>query len=78
MVEVVKQNLMEGQRKQKEWYDKEARHREFEVGDTVLVLFPTSASKLLARWQGPYQITKRVILIRWTCMTGERGFVFFM
>ena len=37
MVEVVKQNLMEGQRKQKEWYDKDARLREFEVGDTVLV-----------------------------------------
>ena len=49
MVEAVKQNLMEGQKKQKEWYDKEARLREFEVGDTALVLLPTSASKLLAR-----------------------------
>ena len=45
--------------------DKEARLREFEVGDTVLVLLPTSTSKLPARWQGPHQITKRVSLVNY-------------
>ena len=65
MVGVVKQNMVEGQRKQNTWYDKEARLREFEVGDTVLVLLPTSTSKLLAWWQGPYQITKRVSLVNY-------------
>ena len=58
-------------------HDKEVRLREFEVGDTVLVLLPTSTSKLLVRWQGPYQITKLVGLLNyhmhlWTCMTEGR------
>ena len=35
------------------------------VGDTVLVLLPTSTSKLLAKWQGPYQITKRMGLVNY-------------
>ena len=65
MAEVVRQNMAEGQKRQKEWYDKEARLREFEVGDTVLVLLPTSTSKLLAKWQGPYQITKRMGLVNY-------------
>ena len=34
MAEVVRQNMAEGQKRQKEWYDKEARLREFEVGDS--------------------------------------------
>ena len=33
MAEVVRQNMAEGQKRQKEWYDKEARWREFKVGD---------------------------------------------
>ena len=41
------------------------RLREFEVGDTVLVLLPTSTSKLLVKWQGPYQITKLVGLVNY-------------
>ena len=65
MAEVVRQNMAEGQKRQKEWYDKEARLREFEVGDTVLVLLPTSTSKLLAKWQGPFQITKRMGLVNY-------------
>ena len=28
-------------------------------GDLVLVLLPSSSSKLLAQWQGPYQIVER-------------------
>ena len=65
MVEVVRQNMAEGQKRQKKWYDKEVRLREFKVGDTVLILLPTSTSKLLSRWQGPYQITKRVGLVNY-------------
>ena len=35
------------------------------MGDTALVLLPTSTSKLLVRWQGPYQITKLVGLVNY-------------
>ena len=65
IVEVIRQNMAEGQKRQKKGYDKEVRLREFEVGDTVLVLLPTSTSKLLVRWQGPYQITKLVGLVNY-------------
>ena len=60
MAELVKENLTISQQKQKTWYDKNARVCEFAGGDPVLVLLPTSSSKLLAQWQGPYQVVKRV------------------
>ena len=53
MTELVEQNLARSQMEQKQWYDKNARTREFKR-DLVLVLLPTSSSKLLAQWQGPY------------------------
>ena len=59
MAEVVQENLSKVQRQQKEWYDKNARSREFQPGDQVLVLLPTSTNKLLAKWQGPYDVIRR-------------------
>ena len=59
MAEIVEENLTRVQSKQKRWYDKGARLREFKKGDPVMVLLPTSSSKLLAQWQGPYQIIER-------------------
>ena len=60
MTELVQENLAKAQKKQKEWYDQNARAREFQTGDLVLVLLPTSSSKLLAQWQGPYQIKRKL------------------
>ena len=60
MMQLVKENLTKSQGRQKTWYDKKACHREFEPGDLVLVLLPTSTSKLLAHWKGPYQVLKRM------------------
>ena len=59
MAEIVEENLTKVQSKQKRWYDKGARLREFKKGDPVIVLLPTLSSKLLAQWQGPYQIIER-------------------
>ena len=58
--EVANKNLRSAQQRQKAWYDKNARTRSFKAGDNVLVLLPSSTSKLLAEWQGPYPITKQV------------------
>ena len=60
MAELVQENLSKAQARQKSWYDKNARVREFQPGDPVLVLLPTATSKLLAQWQGPYQVVKRM------------------
>ena len=59
MSDLVKENLEKSQEKQKYWYDKGARVQQFEVGDPVLVLLPTTTDKLLAQWQGPYLVVKR-------------------
>ena len=60
MAEIVKENLTKAQLHQKTWYDKRARLREFKRGDLVLVLLPTTSNKLLAQWQGPYQVVQRM------------------
>ena len=60
MTELVRENLTRAQQQQKRWYDRTAVKREFQTGDQVLVLLPTDTSKLLARWQGPYQILRRI------------------
>ena len=51
------------------------QHREFQPGDQVLVLLPTSTSKSLAQWQDPYKVVKCVGEVDTT--EGERG-EFFM
>ena len=60
MADLVQENVAKAQDRQKQWYDRRARMRQFEAGDPVLVLLPTAASKLLAQWQGPYQVVKRL------------------
>ena len=60
MSELAKENLSTAQKKQKQWYDQRARCRQLDVGDHVLVLLPTSSSKLLAQWQGPYTVSRRM------------------
>uniref|UniRef100_A0A3P9K2N1 Integrase catalytic domain-containing protein n=1 Tax=Oryzias latipes TaxID=8090 RepID=A0A3P9K2N1_ORYLA len=52
-------NLERAQQDQKYWYDKRARQREFKPGEMVLILLPTSSNKLLAKWQGPYEVLRR-------------------
>ena len=60
MSELVQQNLSKAQDRQKRWYDQTARIRELHPGDQVLMLLPTSTNKLLAQWQGPYQVLQKV------------------
>ncbi len=57
---LARENLVRSQVQQKHWYDKTARSRSFEPGEEVLLLLPTSENKLLAKWQGPYQIKSKV------------------
>ena len=53
-------NLEQAQLRQKIWYDKNSREREFQPNDVVLLLLPTATSKLLAQWQGPFRVVKKV------------------
>ena len=60
MKELVNKNMKEAQQQQKRWYDRNARYRSFEVNDMVLLLLPTSTSKLMAQWQGPYKVLRKL------------------
>ena len=60
MTELVQRNLAKAQQRQKAFYDRNARQREFQAGEQVIVLLPTSSNKLLAQWQGPYTVVRRI------------------
>ena len=60
MSQLARSNLHAAQSTQKEWYDRTAKERSFQLGDQVLIVLPITANKLAAEWQGPYRIVKRV------------------
>ncbi len=60
------ENLLQAQ-------DKQMRLRQFTPGDKVLVLLPTSSSKLLAKWQGPFVVTRRVGELDYEVKRTDRG-----
>lgn len=60
MTSLAQKHLGEARVQQKTWYDPRARQRNLEVGQKVLVMLPSRESKLLAKWQGPYDVKKRL------------------
>ena len=51
---------LNSKKKQKLYYDKKCNTRKLSPGQKVSVLLPTSSNKLLADWNGPYEVTKQV------------------
>uniref|UniRef100_A0A3B3HAG4 Gypsy retrotransposon integrase-like protein 1 n=3 Tax=Oryzias latipes TaxID=8090 RepID=A0A3B3HAG4_ORYLA len=60
MSELAQAHMAEAQKQQKVWYDRSARQRSFSPGQKVLVLLPSSDSKLLTKWQGPFEVLQRI------------------
>lgn len=54
------ENLLQAQDRQSWLYNGGARLRKFVPGEKVLVLFPTSSSKLLAKRQGRFEVTRQI------------------
>lgn len=54
----MKENLLKSQQNWEGAYNKGARLQEFQSGDRVVVLLPTSESELLPRWKGPLEVMK--------------------
>uniref|UniRef100_A0A8C1LM62 Gypsy retrotransposon integrase-like protein 1 n=1 Tax=Cyprinus carpio TaxID=7962 RepID=A0A8C1LM62_CYPCA len=67
------ENLLQAQDKQSRSYNRGARLRQFTPGEKVLVLLPTSSSKLLAKWQGPFEVTRRVGDLNYEVARTDRG-----
>ncbi|KAJ1189584.1 hypothetical protein NDU88_006328 [Pleurodeles waltl] len=52
--------LREAQTKQKQVYDARSVVRTLAVGDKALVLLPSTENKLLAHWQGPFDVIAQI------------------
>ena len=71
MAELVQENLTQSQRKQKTYYDQNARGKKYEVGEEVLVMLPSASSKLKSTWQGPFPIVRQVSPVDYEVDTGK-------
>lgn len=60
MSQLAEARMAEAPQHQKTWYDQSARQRGFVPGQKVLIMLPTSDSKLLAKWQGPFEVQKKL------------------
>lgn len=60
MAELVRVNMTKAQQHQKQWYDQSSRKRTLSTCQKVLLLLPTSDSSLLAKWQGPYEVLRKL------------------
>ncbi len=67
------ENLLQAQDKQMQLYNRGTRLLQFTPGEKVLVLLPTSNSKLLAKWQGPFVVTRRVGELDYEVKRTDRG-----
>ncbi|XP_078246884.1 uncharacterized protein LOC144588290 [Pogona vitticeps] len=54
------ENLTTKKAKQKQWYDRKARERQFNPGDDVLRLKPIKGNKLQLKWDGPYRVVEKM------------------
>ena len=57
---LARNNTVKAVEKYVDYYNLHANEKCFDVGDAVLVLFPSSTNKLLSVWQGPGIVTARV------------------
>uniref|UniRef100_A0A8C1YTF7 Gypsy retrotransposon integrase-like protein 1 n=1 Tax=Cyprinus carpio TaxID=7962 RepID=A0A8C1YTF7_CYPCA len=57
---LVREHLTRAQQAQQRHYNRAAQPREFQPGDRVMVLVPSSACKFLASWKGPYSVVERL------------------
>lgn len=72
LAEWARSNLWEAQENQRHRYDSQVKEREFNPGDKVLLLLPTSETKLLAKWQGPYVVNRRVGKVDYEVRTPDK------
>jgi len=42
------------------YYNRRARERRLNIGDSLLLLLPTENNKLTLAWRGPYEVVEKV------------------
>ena len=71
--ELVEENTRVAQVKQKAYYDQKTRELNLQPGDKVLLLLPSSTKKFVARWQGPYQVTRCTGKVNFKIQMPDKG-----
>ncbi|XP_056627068.1 retrovirus-related Pol polyprotein from transposon 412 isoform X1 [Triplophysa dalaica] len=67
------ENLLQAQDRQSRQYNRGTSLRKFAPGDKVLILLPTSSSKLLAKWQGPFEVARRINDLNYEVIRSDRS-----
>lgn len=60
MDEMANNHLVQAQERQKKDYDRVSKRRSLQQGHKIQLLLPTSNSGLLAKWQGPFEVKKKM------------------
>ena len=53
---MAQQELSKVQNRNETYYNRHARNRHLNVGDSVLLMLPTEHNKLTLAWRGPYKV----------------------
>lgn len=69
---LAQEKLQAAQVTQARTYNQGAQTRTLEPGDQILVLLPSAESKLLAPWQGPYEVIRQVGLVNFEVRQPDR------
>ena len=72
MCELAQANLKDSQDKMKRLYDQKVQKHSFKAGDKVLVLLPVPGNVLKARYQGPYEVERKVSELDYVIRTLDR------
>ena len=72
MSDLVQKHARRAQVRQKEHYDRTAKHRSLEVGDKALVLLPLSHNRLKMKWNGPYEVVRKVTPVNYELKLSDR------
>lgn len=69
----VHEHMEKAQTAQKQQYDRNSLLREFQPGDKVLLLLPTTENKLLSKWQGPFVIERKITPVTYSVLQPLRA-----
>ena len=71
-VELATEQAQEARKTAKAYYDRKSTNRVLEIGQEVLLLRHSTENKLLAKWEGPFTVTRKLSAVNYEIMT-EKG-----
>jgi len=58
--EMAQRELMKVQNRNQKYYNRHAKNRKLNIGDSALLLLPTEHNKLTLSWRGPYKVVDKI------------------